>query len=84
MLRLRNYCVLIETAIKLVVALAEIEDLEINRSYFQRKADMMQSRIKCTEEMLSVSHCDSRGMLVYGMRNGRTTGSFITNKFPQR
>jgi hypothetical protein len=84
MLKLRNYCVLIETATELVVTLAGIEDLEIDLSYFQHKADMMQSRIKRTEEMWSVGPCDSCGMSVYGMRNGRTTGSSITNKFPQR
>lgn len=65
----QKFGLLVDAAIELAVALAGLEGLEIDHSYFQSKASAMQPNVRRTETMWSLGPRDSRVMLICRMRN---------------
>ena len=63
-----KYGLLIDAAIELAVSLAGFRDLKVDNTYFQRKASLVQPKIKRTETMWSLGPSDSRVMMICRLR----------------
>ena len=63
-----RYGLLIDAAIEVAVSLAGFEGLDIDNSYFQRKASMILPNVWRTETLWSLRPGDSRVMLICRMR----------------